>query len=137
MRRLVFDSWRSSHGRLDRLRCWSVRAIEHAYASYRPTLMACVRWPFSGVVGFHAAPPLVPRVCRRRCFFVISFLISGNILRALTQGASFRQFYARRVKRISRPSCDIAAVWSLGWLILLPDEFQLLANTLPAEPDFS
>lgn len=111
------------------------------YASYRPDVDGLRALAILGVVGFHAAPALVPGgFAGVDVFFVISgFLISGNILRGLTQGSfSFAQFYARRVKRIFPAlMVTLAAVWSLGWLILLPDEFQLLGKHIAGGAGFS
>jgi peptidoglycan/LPS O-acetylase OafA/YrhL len=112
-----------------------------AYASYRPDVDGLRALAILGVVGFHAAPTLVPGgFAGVDVFFVISgFLISGNILRALTQRSfSFADFYARRVKRIFPALIvTLAAVWALGWLILLPDEFQLLGKHIAAGAGFS
>lgn len=62
-------------------------------------------------------------------FFVISgFLISGNIFRRLEDGRfTFRDFYARRIRRIF-PALFVVLVPCLayGFLVLLPHELALL-----------
>ena len=112
-----------------------------AYVSYRPDVDGLRALAILGVVGFHATPTLLPGgFAGVDVFFVISgFLISGIVLRALSQERfSFAEFYARRVKRIF-PALIVTliAVWSLGWLILLPDEFQLLGKHIAAGAGFS
>jgi|GEM_PF-2722770 len=66
-------------------------------------------------------------------FFVLSgFLISGIILRELVQGKfTFSAFYSRRIRRIF-PALVVVllAVWLLGSVVLLPDEFRRLGKDI-------
>lgn len=72
-------------------------------------------------------------------FFVISgFLISSNIFRTLEIGTfSFRDFYARRVRRIF-PSLAVvlAAVLGYGFVVLLPSELALLGRNVTGGASF-
>jgi peptidoglycan/LPS O-acetylase OafA/YrhL len=79
------------------------------------------------VVAFHAFPNALPGgFVGVDVFFVISgFLITGIIVTAASEGRfDFRDFYARRVRRLF-PSLAtvIAAVLVAGWFSLLPDEY--------------
>lgn len=92
------------------------------------------------VVLFHVFPALFPGgFVGVDIFFVISgFLISGIIFRGLAGGRfSYSNFYARRIKRIF-PALVIVLVsaWGLGWLVLLPDEYQLLGKDMLAAAGF-
>ena len=73
-------------------------------------------------------------------FFVISgYLITGLILHALERGTfRFRDFYARRVKRIFPAlATALTTVWILGWLVLLPDEYETLGKHIAAGAGFA
>lgn len=66
-------------------------------------------------------------------FFVISgFLITGIIFNALShERFSLVEFYIRRIKRIFPALIVVLFVtWALGWLLLLPDEFQGLGKDI-------
>jgi peptidoglycan/LPS O-acetylase OafA/YrhL len=73
-------------------------------------------------------------------FFVISgYLITSIILRELQSDRfSFRQFYARRIRRLF-PALIVVLLTTLvlGWLILLPDEFRRLGMDAAAGTLFS
>jgi peptidoglycan/LPS O-acetylase OafA/YrhL len=107
---------------------------------YRPDIDGLRAVAVLAVVGFHAAPKLVPGgFVGVDVFFVISgFLISGIIFRSMTQ-RTFRcfEFYVRRVKRIF-PALIVmmAAVWALAWLVFLSDEYQLLGKHIAAAASF-
>jgi peptidoglycan/LPS O-acetylase OafA/YrhL len=88
------------------------------------------------VVGFHALPNLLPGgFVGVDVFFVISgYLISGIILESLAKGSfSFREFYARRVRRIFPALAVVLAVsYAIGWFLLFPDEFSRLCKHIAA-----
>ena len=72
-------------------------------------------------------------------FFVISgFLISSNIFRTLEAGTfSFRDFYARRVRRIFPAlAVVLAAVLGYGFIVLLPSELALLGRNVAGGAGF-
>jgi peptidoglycan/LPS O-acetylase OafA/YrhL len=88
------------------------------------------------VVGFHALPNLLPGgFVGVDVFFVISgYLISGIILASLAKGSfSFREFYARRVRRIFPALAAMLVVsYAIGWFLLFPDEFSRLCKHIAA-----
>jgi peptidoglycan/LPS O-acetylase OafA/YrhL len=72
-------------------------------------------------------------------FFVISgFLISSNIFRTLEAGTfSFRDFYARRVRRIFPAlAVVLAVVLGYGFVVLLPSELALLGRNVAGGAGF-
>ncbi len=79
------------------------------------------------VVIFHAFPELEGGgFIGVDIFFVISgFLITGIIVKDLDRAQfSFKNFYARRIKRIYPALLVVLSVsFIAGWLLLLPDEF--------------
>lgn len=84
------------------------------------------------VVVFHAFPSLLPGgFSGVDVFFVISgYLISAIVFNGLSKGTfSFRDFYARRIRRIF-PALLLVIATSLavGWSVLLPDEYAQLAK---------
>jgi peptidoglycan/LPS O-acetylase OafA/YrhL len=89
-----------------------------------------------GVVIYHAFPWLIPGgFIGVDIFFVISgYLISGILYKGHLQGNfSFREFYARRVRRLFPALITVlVATMAYGWLILLPDEFQQLGKHVAA-----
>ena len=96
-----------------------------------------------GVVIYHAFPWLIPGgFIGVDIFFVISgYLISGILYKGLKANGgdgnfspfSFREFYARRIRRLF-PALITMLVLTMayGWLILLPDEFQQLGKHVAA-----
>jgi peptidoglycan/LPS O-acetylase OafA/YrhL len=96
-----------------------------------------------GVVIYHAFPGALPGgFTGVDIFFVISgYLISGILYKRLKANGedgnvspfSFREFYARRIRRLF-PALITMLVITLayGWLILLPDEFQQLGKHVAA-----
>src|SRR5262249_670713 len=94
-----------------------------------------------GVIAFHAAPRLAPGgFAGVDIFFVISgFLISGIIMRSLNRGSfSLLEFYSRRIRRIFPALIFVLlAVWAVGWIVLLPDEDQLLGKHIAASAGFT
>ena len=86
------------------------------------------------VVLFHLSPEHISGgYAGVDIFFVISgYLISGIILRDLAaQRFSCLEFYARRVRRIFPAlTTMLLAVLGAGWLILLPDEYQMLGKNV-------
>jgi peptidoglycan/LPS O-acetylase OafA/YrhL len=95
-----------------------------------------------GVVIYHAFPHALPGgFIGVDIFFVISgYLISGILYRGLANGGdgnvspfSFREFYARRIRRLFPALITMLALtMAYGWLILLPDEFRQLGKHVAA-----
>ncbi len=88
------------------------------------------------VVGYHAQPWLVPGgFIGVDVFFVISgFLITRIILTEVEADTfSLAKFYARRIRRIF-PALTVvlAATYLIGWVVLLPDGFSLLGESIAA-----
>jgi peptidoglycan/LPS O-acetylase OafA/YrhL len=112
--------------------------VQHGH--YRPDVDGLRALAILSVIVFHAEPTLLPGgFVGVDVFFVISgFLISGIILRALARGEfNLLDFYSRRIKRIFPALITmLAGVWLLGWLILLPDEYQLLGKHIAAGGGF-
>ncbi|MBI3101318.1 MAG: acyltransferase [Burkholderiales bacterium] len=88
------------------------------------------------VVAFHAAPELIHGgFIGVDIFFVISgFLISTIIFSNLENNTfSLREFYARRIKRIFPALLLVlAATYTIGWWVLLADEFAQLGKHITA-----
>jgi peptidoglycan/LPS O-acetylase OafA/YrhL len=86
------------------------------------------------VVWYHAFPDLVPGgFVGVDIFFVISgFLITRLIARELAVNSfSIVTFYQRRVRRIFPALIVVLAVtYALGWVILLPRDFELLGTSI-------
>lgn len=92
------------------------------------------------VVGYHAFPSWIKGgFVGVDVFFVISgFLISTIIFGSLDKGIfSFKEFYARRIKRIF-PALILVmtACYALGWFVLLPDEYKQLGKHIAAGTGF-
>jgi len=101
-------------------------------AAYRPDIDGLRAVAVLSVIGYHAFPGrLSGGFAGVDVFFVISgYLITGIIARALDEGRfTFRDFYARRVRRIF-PALLLVLSASLvaGWFLLLPDEYAALAQ---------
>ncbi len=92
------------------------------------------------VVAYHAFPGWIKGgFVGVDIFFVISgFLISTIIFGSLDNDAfSFKEFYARRIKRIF-PALILVmtACYALGWVVLLPDEYKQLGKHIAAGAGF-
>lgn len=99
---------------------------------YRPDIDGLRAVAVLAVVFFHAFPDLMPGgFVGVDVFFVISgFLISGIIFTALERGNfSFRDFYARRIRRIF-PALILVlvTVYGAGWFLLYADRFAELGK---------
>jgi peptidoglycan/LPS O-acetylase OafA/YrhL len=110
-------------------------------SSYRPDIDGLRAVAILAVVGFHAFARYIPGgYAGVDIFFVISgFLISGIIVRDLQRGKfSSAEFYIRRIKRIF-PALVLMliTVWGVGWLILLPDDYQALGKDILAGAGFA
>lgn len=97
---------------------------------YRPDIDGLRACAVLSVVLFHAFPTLLSGgFTGVDVFFVISgYLISGIIIRGLNEGTfGLGNFYARRVRRIF-PALLAVLIFclTLGWFILLPDEYAQL-----------
>lgn len=108
---------------------------------YRPDIDGLRAVAILFVVGFHAAPGLVPGgFAGVDVFFVISgFLISGIIFRAVErQTFTFRDFYGRRIRRIFPALATmIVAVALLAWPIFLRDEYEVLGKHIASAAGFA
>jgi peptidoglycan/LPS O-acetylase OafA/YrhL len=89
-----------------------------------------------GVVIYHAFPSAIPGgFIGVDIFFVISgYLISGILYKGHREGNfSFKEFYARRIRRLFPALITMLVItMGCGWLILLPDEFELLGKHIAA-----
>jgi len=88
------------------------------------------------VLGFHFAPDAVKGgFVGVDIFFVISgFLITGILI----DGIGFREFYIRRAKRLLPALCvALMLALALGFVLLLPDEFNVLARNVIAGATFT
>jgi peptidoglycan/LPS O-acetylase OafA/YrhL len=110
------------------------------HPKYRPDIDGLRGIAILAVVGYHAFSAIMPGgFVGVDIFFVISgFLISANILENLNGGSfKFVEFYARRVRRIF-PALILVLIscFFIGWLVLLPDEFQQLGKNMSAGAGF-
>lgn len=92
------------------------------------------------VVAFHAFPSLMPGgFIGVDIFFIISgFLISTIIYGSLDRNIfSFREFYARRIKRIF-PALILVLIscYAFGWFTMFADEYQQLGKHLAGGAGF-
>jgi len=114
--------------------------LEKTTASYRADIDGLRAIAVIAVVVSHAAPSSVTGgFVGVDVFFVISgYLITGNILADLNNSRfNLLSFYARRVRRLFPALLLVlAAVWIAGWLLLLPDDFEVLGRHLAASAGF-
>ncbi|MBC7488793.1 MAG: acyltransferase [Glaciimonas sp.] len=98
--------------------------------TYRSDIDGLRAIAISMVVAYHTFPEFIGGgFVGVDIFFVISgYLISSIIFNDLSNGIfSFRHFYARRIKRIFPALILVlAASFAIGWLTLLPLEFEQL-----------
>jgi peptidoglycan/LPS O-acetylase OafA/YrhL len=110
-------------------------------AKYRPDIDGLRAVAIAAVFVFHAKHALLPGgFVGVDVFFVISgFLIIRIILDGLeTDTFSLAGFYARRIRRIFPALiCVLAAIWGLGWYLMLPNDFQELGKQILAGALFS
>jgi peptidoglycan/LPS O-acetylase OafA/YrhL len=110
-------------------------------AAYRPDIDGLRAIAVLAVIGFHAGiRTFTGGYVGVDIFFVISgFLITSIICKNLDRGAfSFRDFYARRAKRIFPALVVVLLVVSAyGWFILLPGEFAHLGKHVMAGAGFT
>lgn len=113
---------------------------EKSVASYRADIDGLRAIAVIAVVVSHAAPSAVTGgFVGVDVFFVISgYLITGNILADLDRGRfNLFAFYARRVRRLFPALLLVlTAAWIAGWLLLLPDDFEVLGRHLAASAGF-
>jgi peptidoglycan/LPS O-acetylase OafA/YrhL len=99
---------------------------------YRPDIDGLRAVAVLAVIGFHAFPAWVPGgFVGVDVFFVISgYLITGIIFSALERDRfSFRDFYARRIRRIFPALVLVlAAAYAAGWFLLFADRFAELSK---------
>ena len=117
-----------------------IRTMHNAHPIYRPDIDGLRAIAILSVVIYHAFPTkLRGGFVGVDIFFVISgYLISSIIFRSLQRGDfSFSEFYARRVKRIF-PALILVlgASYTIGWFVLLPDEFKQLGKHMAAGAGF-
>lgn len=110
------------------------------HLKYRADIDGLRAFAVISVIGFHAFPNWVRGgFVGVDIFFVISgFLISSIIFGNLEHDSfSYREFYARRVKRIF-PALALVLIgcFCYGWYILLVDEFRQLAGHTVAATTF-
>jgi peptidoglycan/LPS O-acetylase OafA/YrhL len=110
------------------------------HPKYRPDIDGLRAIAVLSVIGFHAFPSWVKGgFIGVDLFFVISgFLISGIIYENLDKGEfTFREFYARRIRRIF-PSLILvmAACLVFGWFALLTDEYKQLGRHIAGGASF-
>ena len=107
---------------------------------YRPDIDGLRAVAVVAVVAFHAFPMLLPGgFVGVDVFFVISgYLITGIILNGLHAGQfSFKDFYARRIRRIFPAlALVLAAVLAIGWFCLFAADYQALGRHVVAGAAF-
>ncbi|MGJ3703133.1 acyltransferase family protein [Variovorax sp. AFSI2.2] len=116
---------------------------EHAHLvhpKYRPDIDGLRAVAVLSVLGYHAFPQWIKGgFIGVDIFFVISgFLITTIILGSFEgDGFSYREFYARRVKRIFPALVLVlAATFAFGWYALLPHEWEQLGKHVAAGAGF-
>ena len=101
-------------------------------SKYRPDIDGLRAIAVIAVLAFHAFPTFAESgFVGVDIFFVISgYLISTIIVQALEDGTfTFREFYARRIRRIL-PALNLILIFTyiLGWWVLLAEEFKQLSK---------
>ncbi|ADU35013.1 acyltransferase family protein [Variovorax paradoxus] len=116
---------------------------EHAHLvhpKYRPDIDGLRAVAVLSVLGYHAFPQWIKGgFIGVDIFFVISgFLITTIILGSFEgDGFSYREFYARRVKRIFPAlALVLAATLAFGWYALLPNEWVQLGKHVASGAGF-
>ena len=105
-------------------------------STYRRDIDALRGVAILAVLGFHFAPAAVKSgFVGVDVFFVISgFLITGMLI----DGISLKEFYIRRAKRLLPALCvALTLALLLGFVLLLPDEFYVLARNVIAAATFT
>jgi peptidoglycan/LPS O-acetylase OafA/YrhL len=104
------------------------------HPKYRPDIDGLRAIAVGAVLTYHAFPSLLPGgFIGVDIFFVISgFLITTIILQSLAAGDfSYRDFYARRIRRIFPALILVlAATLAFGWYVLLSGEFAQLGKQI-------
>ncbi len=111
-----------------------------SHPKYRPDIDGLRAIAVLAVVAFHAFPGWIRGgFIGVDVFFVISgFLISTIIFESLDRDAfSFREFYARRIKRIFPALlCVLITSFAFGWFALLAEEYKQLGKHIAAGAGF-
>lgn len=107
--------------------------VKHlAHHKYRADIDGLRALAVLAVVCFHAFPKVLKGgFIGVDIFFIISgFLISSILFTSLKEGAfSFKEFYLRRILRIFPALIVVlSACYFIGWLVLMPEEFQQLGK---------
>jgi peptidoglycan/LPS O-acetylase OafA/YrhL len=122
---------------------WSLEQPEPSHLvhpRYRPDIDGLRALGVLLVVLFHAFPKALPGgFVGVDIFFVVSgYLISTIIFGSLENGTfSFREFYARRIRRIFPALLIVLTTgWAAGWYLLFVDELQQLGTHIAAGAGF-
>jgi peptidoglycan/LPS O-acetylase OafA/YrhL len=114
--------------------------VHLAHPKYRPDIDGLRALAVLSVVLFHAFPEVLKGgFIGVDVFFVISgFLISTIIFTSLERGSfSFREFYARRIRRIFPALVLVlASSYVFGWFTLLADEYRQLGKHIAGGAGF-
>lgn len=117
-----------------------VKTEDVAHPKYRPDIDGLRAVAVLSVMVYHAFPDLLRGgFVGVDVFFVISgFLISTIIFNSHAQDRfSFRDFYARRIRRIFPALFTVlASVMIAGWLLLYPEEYHLVGKHVAAGAGF-
>ena len=119
----------------------NITAKHLAHPKYRADIDGLRAVAVLAVVCFHAFPNVLKGgFVGVDIFFIISgFLISTILLISLKKGAfSFKEFYLRRILRIFPALIVVlSACYIIGWLVLLPTEFQQLGKHIVGGAGFA